>query len=306
MQAVRSGLTVLSGQTVRFGLRGPILGSLVAALGLLAGCSEPTVVLATPESVVHDAAADVYLISNLVGGPLDKDDNGRIVRVDPVSGRTTDWIRGGVGGVTLHAPKGLALVGDELWVADIDTVRVFDRTSGQPRRALPIPGATFLSDVAAASDGTVYVTDTGLDSAFGPTGTDAIWRIGTDGSITTLARGADLGQPNGLVVRDRACYVVGWRDGAFYQIDHQGRRTDLAKAPAAQLDGLVRVVGEDGRAAYYATSWQGKCVYRFDVGGGVTALPAELPQPADLGYDELRKCLVIPLFGENRFVTIRL
>jgi sugar lactone lactonase YvrE len=283
-----------------------VFGPLAVGLLVAAGCSEPTVVLSTPESVVFDATADVYLIANIVGAPLDKDDNGRIVRVDPVSGHIADWIRGGVGGVTLHAPKGMALVGDELWVADIDVVRVFHRTTGAPRRALPIPGAAFLNDVAAAADGTVYVTDTGLDATFGPTGTDAIWRIGTDGSITTLAHGTELGQPNGIVVRDGACYVVGWRDGAFYQIDHQGRRTDLAKAPSAQLDGLVRVVDGDGRAAYYATSWQGNCVYRFDVVGGVTALPTELRQPADLGYDELRKCLVIPLFGENRFVTIRL
>lgn len=283
-----------------------VVGVFGVTLAGLAGCSQPSVPLATPESVVHDAAADVYLIANIVGAPLDKDDNGRIVRVDPVRGHVEEWIRGGVAGVTLHAPKGMALVGDELWVADIDVVRVFDRTTGQARRTVPIPGASFLNDVAAASDGTVYVTDTGLDASFGPTRTDAIWRIGSDGKVDALAQGEDLGQPNGIVVRDGACYVVGWRDGTFYQIDLKGRRTDLAKAPSAQLDGLVRVVGGDGKAAYYATSWQGKCVYRFDVGGGVEALPTELPQPADLGYDELRKCLVIPLFGENRFVTIRL
>src|SRR5256886_13499427 len=33
------------------------------------------------------------------------------------------FIEGGHNGVTLHAPKGLALLGDTLWVADIDVVR---------------------------------------------------------------------------------------------------------------------------------------------------------------------------------------
>jgi hypothetical protein len=34
--------------------------------------------LAIPESVLYDAAADVYLVSNINGSPLEKDNNGYI------------------------------------------------------------------------------------------------------------------------------------------------------------------------------------------------------------------------------------
>ncbi|HEB52872.1 MAG TPA: hypothetical protein ENI87_06430, partial [bacterium] len=94
---------------------------------------ERAVTLATPESVLYDPASDVWLVSNIAGEPLAKDGNGFIARVSPDDGSARAWIEGGRNGVTLHAPKGMALLGDDLWVADIDVVRRFDRRSGAPR-----------------------------------------------------------------------------------------------------------------------------------------------------------------------------
>jgi hypothetical protein len=281
----------------------------VAAGLLLPACSGPEPGYDTPESVLHDPVADVYLVSNIHGAPLAKDDNGSIARVRPDGGMDRFWIRGGHGGVTLHAPKGMAVAGDVLWVADIDVVRTCDRTSGRPLGEVSIPGATFLNDVAAGPDGTIYVTDSGLDASFGPTGTDAIWRIPPHGAgaPSWLIRGPELGQPNGIVAREHAVYVVSWRDGTFFQVDLRGVRTDLGKAPAAQLDGLARVeevVDGTARPVWFATSWAGRCVYRFDLTGGCTALPGELEQPADCGVDERRRRLVVPLFGQNRLAFV--
>src|SRR2546422_7709536 len=45
------------------------------------------------------------------------------------------FIEGGHSGVTLNAPKGLAIRGDTLWVADIDVVRAFDARTGAARRS---------------------------------------------------------------------------------------------------------------------------------------------------------------------------
>lgn len=88
---------------------------------------------ATPESVLHDAIADVYLVSNINGHPLQPDGNGFISRLSP-SGEVVDlkWIDGEAEGVTLNAPKGMAIVGEVFYVADIDVVRMFDRTTGSP------------------------------------------------------------------------------------------------------------------------------------------------------------------------------
>ena len=45
------------------------------------------------------------------------------------------------------------------------------------------------NDVSVAPDGTCYCSDTGVDAQFAPTGTDAIWRIGTDGTVAPLLTG---------------------------------------------------------------------------------------------------------------------
>lgn len=282
----------------------------MAFFGLLtlAACqSEPQPGFSTPESVCYDAAADVYLVSNIEGAPLAKDGKGYILKVRPDDGFRSLWIHGGQTGVTLNAPKGMALVGGVLWVADIDVVRKFDRDSGAPLGEVAIEGATFLNDVAGGPDGSVYVTDSGLDAKFEPTGTDAIWKIDPEGKATALIRGEELGQPNGLSAQKAGLYVVSWRDGTFYEVDYRGTKTDLGAAPQKKLDGLVRVelevAGKDGQKsrqpAWFATSWDGSAIYRFALTGGVTALPVRLEQPADMAFDSKRNRLVVPLFGKS-------
>lgn len=89
--------------------------------------------LMTPESALHDPAADVYLVFDIDGNPSARDGNGFISRVAPDGSiRELKWIDGAREGVTLNAPKGMALRGNTLLVADLDAIRLFDRASGKP------------------------------------------------------------------------------------------------------------------------------------------------------------------------------
>ena len=77
----------------------------------------------TPESVLYDPEADVYLVANIHGGPSARDGNGFISRLSPEGEVIAlKWIDSAAEGVTLDAPKGMALVGERLFVADIDVV----------------------------------------------------------------------------------------------------------------------------------------------------------------------------------------
>jgi hypothetical protein len=73
-------------------------------------------------------------------------------------------VESGKNGATLDAPKGRALVGDTLWVADINHVRAFNRRTGAKIADIDLSSqhATFLNDVAVGGDGALYVTDTGI------------------------------------------------------------------------------------------------------------------------------------------------
>lgn len=255
---------------------------------------------AEPESVLHDSAADVYLVSNLRGFPLDKDGNGFISRVTP-DGQVDSlyWLGGGGNRGMLNAPKGMGIVADTLYVADIDVLRRFHRVTGAGLGDVAIPGAVFLNDVAVGADGSVYVTDTGLEMGAGrlqASGTDAVYRI-RGGRLDTLARGPELGSPNGIVAdADGGVTVAGMSSGEVYRIGADGTRTLLRTPSRGQLDGLVRTRG----GSLLVSEWKRSSVYRIHADAQPQVALKNLPSPADIGYDARRNRLLVPLMTANR------
>lgn len=252
----------------------------------------------TPESVMYDAQLDAYLVSNINGAPAAKDDNGFISRVG-TDGRVVEakWIDGASDSVTLNAPKGMAIKGDTLFVADIDVVRLFDRTTGSPMGMRPVPGATFLNDMCVGPDGTVYVSDTGMKPDFSPDGTDAVWRFDARGRAVRVAGGASLGGPNGLAADTAGVVVVTFRSGEVYRLNAAGRRTDLPKPVGGQLDGVVLFPN----GALLVSSWADSSVSRLNPGDTAwTRIVSGVQSPADIGFDSRRERLLIPVFQADR------
>ena len=257
----------------------------------------------TPESVLHDTTQDIYFVSNINGSPTAKDNNGFISRVRPDGAvENLKFIEGGKNGVTLHGPKGLALWGDTLWVADIDAVRGFNARTGASIDSVSLAslGAVFLNDIAIAPTGALYITDTGIrfddvGNVLHP-GPDRVFRIGPDRKVTVAVRGDTLGRPNGI-----ALDPVGKR----FVIVEFGGRSLLAwkpedKAPsviakgAGGFDGVVIAGGK-----ILVSSWTDSTVSSYETGQAVK-LVTGVPSPADIGYDAKRNRLLIPIFTGNR------
>jgi hypothetical protein len=260
--------------------------------------------LATPESVLHDPTSDVYLVSNINGNPTAVDGNGFISRLSP-DGKVLalKWIDGAKEGVTLNAPKGSAIVGDVLYVADISAVRKFDRTTGAPLGAIEVPGATFLNDMCPGPDGSVIVSDSGMAMAGGgvhDTGSAAVWKITGEGTLTALAKGAELHRPNGVLeTPERGLVVVPFGGATVMTIGDGGAIGKLVALPGGSLDGVVRT--NDGRLL--VSSWETSSVYAIDAAGHVSTVFTDLPAPADIGYDASRNRLLVPLFNDNAVVV---
>jgi hypothetical protein len=268
----------------------------------------------TPESAVHDPIADVYLVSNVNGHPQMLTNDGFISRIAP-DGTVLDleWIRGGVNGVTLHAPTGITIVGDVLYVADADAVRLFHRVSGAPLAAWPVPvriepvpGMTgtswvrgvLLNAVCSGPRGQIYLTATGIDISpefdLAPTGEDVVYRF-WNGIAIPIATGGDLMGPNGCEVVGPTVYIAPLLSNEVYRLNPAGRRVHVATLPAGGLDGIVR----SGGFLYISSVFEGY-VFRMTLDGSqVTTLLSGLNSPADLGYDAVRDRLLIPsLFGD--------
>jgi sugar lactone lactonase YvrE len=253
--------------------------------------------LSTPESVLYDADNDRYLVSNINGKPTDKDNNGFISVLSPDGQVTTlKWIEGGKNKVKLDGPKGLALSKGVLYVSDITSVRMFDAKTGAPKGDVPIPGSTFLNDLASGPDGKIYVSDSGLKmgaSGFEPTGTDAVYVI-EKGKVKPIAKSPELGAPNGLLVTDKGVVVVTFNSGEVYRLDEKGKRQDISKPPAGGLDGVV-ALGD----TLLVTSWQSSSIYRGKLGGAFEVALADQKSPADIGYDTKRGRVLVPHFLED-------
>lgn len=268
----------------------------------------PTDGFKVPESVRYDPALDAYFVSNIDGVPSNKDNNGYIVRLDAANpSAPTVVVKGGEKGVTLNAPKGMALAGDTLWVADIDAVRAFDKNTGAVLATIDLApmGATFLNDVAIAPDGVVYVTDTGIHFSdkgeMTHPGKDRIFAI-KDGKATVALEGdALLTRPNGIAWDSAgARFILAPFGGPTISAWTPGEKmvSSVATGPGS-FDG-VEVLG-DGRIL--VTSWADSSLNVVS-NGSLTRLAGGLDAPADIGVDTKRARVAVPLFNLGRVAYV--
>jgi len=250
--------------------------------------------LQAPEAARWDSDQNVWFIANINGDPFGKDNNGFIARVT-ADGKidSLKFIAGGRNGATLNAPKGMAITGDTLWVADIDAVRAFNRRTGAPAGSVRVTGAKFLNDITAGPDGTLYITDSGLGPKFSHPGPDRIYQI-KGGKASIAFESKDLAAPNGIAFMDEALLVapfmgtslVAWSPG-----DTTAR--PIGTGPGQQ-DGIE--ILPDNRLL--VTSWADSSLFILD-DGKATRVAYPLPSPADIGFDGKAR-IAVPLLMENR------
>jgi sugar lactone lactonase YvrE len=265
--------------------------------------------LNVPESVRYDAELDVYYVANINGNPSQKDNNGFIARVRADStGVMTMLVEGGKNGVRLNAPKGMALRGDTLFVADIDMLRMFHRRSGEYLGAVSLRenNATFLNDVVAGPDG-IYITDTGImfDASGGMThpGVNRLFKVvGT--TVTEPLKGDSLLNPNGIAWDAKGNrFILAPFGGPNLQAWAPGEATPttLVAGPGG-YDGIE--VLSNGN--FLVSSWTDSTVHIVHGGTHMMPLVKNVAAPADLGVDTKRNVLAVPRFNDAKVEYYRI
>jgi glucose/arabinose dehydrogenase len=236
--------------------------------------------LRAPESVLHDEEQDVYFVSN----------KGFISRVTP-DGKVAElkFIDG------LRAPKGMAIRGAELWIADVDRLRVFDRVTGSEMGTadLSADGAVSLHDVAVGPDDLVYVTDTGVQIRENGEqvrqGDGRVFRVSGGGEVEIIASGEELRSPSGIVW-DGTRFLIAQAYGKEVLAWNPGMATKAVLRGPGAYAGLVVLPS----GAVIVSSHHDDQLYVAHPGGELRPLFSRKPSPAGIGFDRKRNRLLIP------------
>ena len=255
--------------------------------------------LKMPESVVQATDGRVF-VSEINGFGVDGD--GQISVIE--AGQVTLFAKG------LDDPKGLAIIGQFLYVADNKRILKLALSGPKQGQAEVFAAATafpvtplFLNDLEADLAGNLYVSDSGDLKGKG----GAVYQINAQGQVRLLINGQQDNRvlaPNGLLMDDTGdvLMVVDFASGILYSYN---------LATKQLLDIAVGFGGGDGvvhhaNGSMFVSDWKNGKVFRLDMNGEVTALAATYQSAADIALTKDEKILMVPDMkaGELNFIVL--
>ncbi|MFS4467803.1 SMP-30/gluconolactonase/LRE family protein [Maribacter sp. 2210JD10-5] len=239
-------------------------------------------VFKTPESALFDVERNVIYVSNLNENPREKDGNGFISKVGK-DGKNieVEWVTG------LSSPKGMGLLNNLLFVADIDEVVVIDVDKGKITARYNYPDAAMLNDISIDANGTVWMTDMDAGTiCFLNKGKIEKWHLGLD-------------RPNGIFVEENRILIASF-DGKFTAYDRSSKKATVLGTGIGKGDGIEKTKS----GAYLISDWDGE-IFWGDEGMVTSILSTEKEnvQSADIGLIADENILLVPTFLDNRLVA---
>jgi gluconolactonase len=260
---------------------------------------EPINGLLTPESVIQAADGKLY-VSEI--NEFGKDGDGQIRVID--HGKSSILVQG------LDDPKGLTIIGTDLFVADKS--RIWRVPLNQaPAKAEVYIAATefpqvpqFLNDLTADANGNLYVSDSGDIMGTGKGG--AIYKITPQRKLTLVIDGkADprVLAPNGLLAdaKGEHLLIVDFTSGVLYNYEVAGKGLQEVASGFGGADGIVR----QANGTIYVSDWKNGKVYRVENSKAVL-LKDGYQSAADIALSQDDHHLLVPDMKAGVLDVIRL
>jgi sugar lactone lactonase YvrE len=255
--------------------------------------------LKMPESVVQATDGRVF-ISEINGFGVDGD--GQISVIE--AGQVKLFAKG------LDDPKGLAIIGQSLYVADNKRILKLALSGPKQGQAEVFAAATafpvtplFLNDLEADLAGNLYVSDSGDLKGKG----GAVYQINAQGQVRLLINGQQDNRilaPNGLLMDDTGdvLMVVDFASGILYSYNLATKQLlDIAEGFGGG-DGVVH----HANGSMFVSDWKNGKVFRLDMNGEVTPLATTYQSAADIALTKDEKILMVPDMkaGELDFIVL--
>ncbi|MGJ8620247.1 MAG: SMP-30/gluconolactonase/LRE family protein [Methylophilaceae bacterium] len=247
----------------------------------------------TPESVVQARNGDLF-VSEI--NEFGKDGDGQISKVD-VNGKVTVFAKG------MDDPKGLAMIGEKLYVAD--KTRILEVTSNGNWQVYAAESTfpftpQFLNDLVADQYGNLYVSDSGDLKSGG-----AIYKIAQDGVVSVVVDGSnpDVKAPNGLLFEGRNQLLsVDFETGILYRINTiTSKMTKLAEGFGGG-DGIIKTP----KGVIYISDWKNGNIY-LSAAGKAQIVKDGFNSPADIALSQDGEHIIIPVMkaGTVAFMKVK-
>ncbi|MBK7097350.1 MAG: ATP-binding protein [Sphingobacteriales bacterium] len=242
---------------------------------------ETDTTFSVPESVLlHKGKLFVSLID---GTSWDDDGKGGIGILSTDGKKYNgNWITG------LSAPKGMAIIGKRMYVADITRVVVIDLKEEKVINTIHIPTSENLNDITVGKD-VVYVSDSKSGK---------IWIIVNDKPEIFLNTTPRV---NGVKFYNNQLF---YGEGKSFKKIDAGRKITTIAQVTENIDGIEPLANGD----FILTSWIGY-IYYVTKGGGVQTL-LETHQnkinTADIGMDAKNSIIYVPTFFGKKVIAYKI
>lgn len=262
------------------------------------------------ESCSYDPSRGLIMVVNRGVGQAVAQNDGFISLLNhDGSIHTARWIGVNRNGLVLNEPFGSDVHDGKLYVADRDggtsasdpsvsVIRWFNIQTGAPMGEIRTPESTGFNDIAIASDGTIYATQTGMVNQ---PASWRVFRIRPNAPAEVFHEGAPLDRPNGIAIdTDGNVVVVNLGSPAVLTYSPGGQLVRTEQAAQPGNDGLV--IMPDG-TKYISSVLQGG-VSRIRRGQAAELIATAVPSAASMCYDAGANQLVIPMNPNNAVAIV--
>jgi sugar lactone lactonase YvrE len=187
----------------------------------------------------------------------------------------------------------MALVEHVLYVADLDTLRGFDTTTGKPVLTLtirsPATSQASLTDVTFDGKGYLYCSDQKANT---------IYRIDlATQAISVLVTDRSLAGPAGLAIHPKSGQIiaVSWEKGKISEVSPEGVVTELfSNGFFSNRFQNLRGVDFDRWGNMYVSDFTTGKVWRMSWDKRFQVIAEFLPSPGDLSIDRANNLILVP------------